>query len=188
LPRLPSLLAAMIACASPAFAADLPALPSLATDPQLPPPSWKGLYVGSGVSFAVAKGAKGSVGGDVFAGYDHRFENGLVLGVQFDTGYNPWVVPNSRARCFDFAESSIKVGYEMGRLTPFVSAGVALAKGAPFTGGLPDANASINGLFSGPGGYQAVGVMGAGVDYALTNNLHVGVAAYINNGGGALSH
>jgi outer membrane immunogenic protein len=180
-------LAALIAAATPAAAADLPALPTLAVDPQIPPPSWKGFYVGAGVSFGVAKGSKGQVGGDVFAGYDHHFDDGLILGVQFETGYDPWLIPNGRFKGFDFAESSVKLGYEMGRLTPFVSAGVALAKAANFGGGPPDANASISGLFQGPGGYQAVGVMGAGVDYALTNNLHVGVAAYLNNGDG-LAH
>ncbi len=72
----------------------------------------------------------------------------------------------------------------MGRLTPFATGGIALAKGTNFGGGLPDANATINGLF-GPGGYRAIGVVGAGVDYAVTNNLHVGVAAYVNNGGGS---
>lgn len=185
----PSLvLAALIACASPAFAADLPNLPSLAVDPQIPPPSWKGLYIGGGVSASFAKGAKGAFGGDAFAGYDHRFDNGLVLGLKFDTGYNPWASPQGRYKGFDFAESSVKVGYEMGRVTPFVTAGLALAKGTPFVGGVPDPSASINGLFSGPGGYQAVGVLGAGFDYAVTDKLHVGVAAYVNNGGGAFAH
>ncbi len=66
--------------------ADLPALPSLAIDPQLPAPDWKGFYVGGGVSLGVAKGAKGQVGEDVFVGYDRPLDNGLILGVRFDTG------------------------------------------------------------------------------------------------------
>lgn len=177
------------AAATPGVAADLPALPSLAVDPQLPPPDWKGFYVGSGVSLGVGKGVKGQVGGDVFAGYDHHYDNGVVLGVTFDTGYNPWLVPNSQVKGFDFAEASVKLGYEMGRLTPFVTAGVALGKATNYVGGPPDANASINGLFSGPGAVQAVGVVGAGFDYAITNNLHVGVEAYLNNGnGGGFAH
>jgi outer membrane immunogenic protein len=72
----------------------------------------------------------------------------------------------------------------MGRLTPFVTAGAGLGKATSFGSGLPDANNSINGLFYGPGAVQAVGSVGAGFDYALTNNLHVGVAAYLSNAGG----
>lgn len=174
----------LVACPS-ADAADLPSLPSLAQDPQLPPPSvWKGFYVGTGVSASVSKGAKGAFGGDVFAGYDHTFENGVVLGVKFDTGYNPWLSSYGKYRGFDFAETDVKVGYEMGKFTPYVMTGVAIAKGTNFGSPLPDANASLNGLLGGPGGISAVGVAGVGVDYAVTNNLHVGVAAFINGANG----
>jgi len=178
----------LLAVASPSLAADLPTLPPLTVDPNLQPPDWKGFYVGSGVSFAAAKGSKGMVGGDVFAGYDHVFQNNLVLGVQFDTGYAPFMTSNGRLKGFDFAETSVKLGYEMGRLTPFVSVGVGGAKATSFGSGLPDANNSINGLFYGPGAVQAVGSVGAGFDYAVTNNVHVGVAAYLNSAGGGLPH
>ncbi len=187
--RLRLFLAALLfAAAAPAAAADLPTLPTLAVDPQMSAPQdyWKGFYIGTGISASFAKGAKGQAGGDVFAGYDRRFDNGLVLGVQFDTGYNPWVFPGGHYHGFDFAQTSVSVGYEMGRFTPYVMAGVALAKGTNFESSLPDANATINGLFSGPGAVQAVGVGGVGVDYAVTNNLHVGVAAYLGNGGGGV--
>ena len=42
---------------------------------------------------------------------------------------------------------------------------------------------SVNGLFSGPGAVQAVGTAGVGFDYAVTNNLTVGLEARVNNGG-----
>ena len=171
-----------LAALSSAAAADLPSLPSLAVDPQLAPPSmWKGFYVGTGISASVAKGAKGAFGGDVFAGYDRTFDNGVVLGVRFDTGYNPWLSTGGKYRGFDFAETDVKLGYEMGKFTPYVMTGVALAKGTNFGSALPDANASLNGLFGGPGGVQAVGVAGVGLDYAVTNSLHVGVAAFVNS-------
>jgi opacity protein-like surface antigen len=179
------LAALLVGVAAPAAAADLPTLPSLAVDPQLSAPEdyWKGFYLGTGISASFAKGAKGQAGGDVFAGYDRSFSNGLVLGGQFDTGYNPWVVPGGHYQGFDFAQGSVSVRYEMGRFTPYVMAGVALAKQTNFVSSLPDANATINGLFSGPGAVQAVGVGGVGIDYAVTNNLHVGVGAYLGNGG-----
>jgi hypothetical protein len=177
--------AAVAAIACPAFAADPPTAPT--TSPT-PAPDWKGFYIGSGVSLSAFKGAKGQVGGDVFGGYDHVFDNGFVLGVRFDTGYNPWALPN-RYQGFDFAMTSVKIGYEMGRFTPFVTTGVGLAKTTNFGAGLPSAQNSINGVFSGPGAAQAITSVGVGFDYAVTDKLHVGVGAYVNNGGGgALGH
>src|ERR1700733_7641451 len=99
------LVAFLAAGAAPALAADLPTLPSTGADAQPAAPDWKGLYVGSGVSLSAFKGAKGQVGGDVFAGYDHIYDNGVILGVKFDTGYTPWALSN-HYRGFDFAEAS----------------------------------------------------------------------------------
>ena len=143
------LLAATLAGAAtmsaPALAADLPTspsaaanpqttLPSLAADPQTQAPNWSGFYVGAGVEGSFAKGAKSAFGGDVYAGYDHVFDNNVVLGARFSTGFSPWAVPGSRFQGMDFAETSVKMGYEMGRLTPYVMTGVALARPA-FSGG-----------------------------------------------------
>jgi opacity protein-like surface antigen len=65
---------------------------------------------------------------------------------------------------------------------PYVVTGVALARpsyGADFG----DLSQSVNGLFSGPGAVQAVGTAGVGFDYALTNNVTVGLEARVSNGG-----
>ena len=171
---------------SPAVAADLPTLPGDPTA-QATAPDWKGFYIGSGVSLYGMKGAKGQVGGEVFAGYDKHFDNNVVLGVRFDTGYAPFMIPGGRYQGFDYAMTSVKLGYEMGRFTPFVTAGVGAAKASNFGAGLPNAANSVNGLFYGPGAVQPVTSVGAGFDYAITNNLHVGAAAYINNAAGALT-
>ncbi len=178
------LTAVLVAAASPAMAADLPTLPSLAADPETQAPNWKGLYVGTDLSIASFKGVKGAaVGGDIYAGYDHTFDNNLVLGVRFSTGYSPWIFPGGGRQGFDYAETSVKVGYEMGRLTPYVVTGVGLARPTNFGGGIADLNDSINGVFGGPGALQAVGTAGVGFDYAVTNNLHVGVEATVTHGG-----
>lgn len=163
-----------------------PSLPSLALDPQVPPPSiWKGLYVGSEVSFAAAKGAKGSFGGAAFAGYDRRFDNNLVLGVRVSTGFEPFSIPHSAFRGFDYAEASAKVGYQMGRLTPYLTAGIALAKpnGQPGPDYLSPTD-SANNVFNGGANLSANGVFGAGVDYQLTNNTSIGIGAVVGTGHG----
>jgi len=172
--------------AAPAGAADLPnqnqsSLPSLAADPVTQAPNWSGFYVGAGIDAVAFKGAKGQFGGDVFGGYDHRFDNNVVLGVRFTTGYSPWAFPSGPYKGFSFGETDVKLGYAMGRLTPYVVVGAALARpsyGADF-GGLSQ---SVNGLFSGPGAAQALGTAGVGFDYAVTNNLSIGVEARVSNG------
>ena len=172
--------------ATSAAAADLPnqpqsSLPSLAADPMTQAPNWSGFYVGAGVSVVAFKGAKAQFGGDAFAGYDHRFDNNVILGVRATAGYSPWAFPNGPYRGYSFGETDVKLGYAMGRLTPYVIAGAALARpsyGADFG----DLNQTVNGLFSGPGAVQAVGTAGVGFDYAVTNNVTVGVEARVSNG------
>jgi opacity protein-like surface antigen len=173
--------------AAPALAADLPnqassSLPSLAADPLTQAPNWSGFYVGAGIDVVAFKGAKAQAGGDVFGGYDHRFDNNVILGVRFATGYSPWAFASGPYRGFSFGEADVKLGYAMGRLTPYVVAGAALARpsyGADFG----DLGQSVNGLFAGPGAVQAVGTAGVGFDYAVTNNLTVGLEARVSNGG-----
>ena len=183
-------ISALVACglvAAPALAADLPnqassSLPSLAADPVTQAPSWSGFYVGAGVEAVAFKGAKAQFGGDVYGGYDRRFDNNVVLGVRFSTGYSPWAFPGGAYRGFNFGEADVKLGYAMGRLTPYVIAGAALARpsyGADFG----DLGQSVNGLFSGPGAVQAGGTAGFGFDYALTNNVTVALEARVSNGG-----
>jgi opacity protein-like surface antigen len=173
--------------AAPAFAADLPnqassSLPSLAADPVTQAPNWSGFYVGAGVDVVSFKGAKAQAGGDVYGGYDHRFNNNVILGVRFATGYSPWVFPGGPYRGFSFGETDVKLGYAMGRLTPYVIAGAALARPS-YGDDFGDLSQSVNGLFSGPGAVQAVGTAGVGFDYALTNNVTVGLEARVSNGG-----
>ena len=178
-----SLALSLALAAAPAAAADLPTLPSLAADPQTQAPNWSGFYVGTDLSVAAFKGAKAAVGGGVFAGYDHRFDDNVVLGVRFSTGYAPWIFPGGATRGFDFAAASAKLGYQMGALTPYVVTGVVLARPNAFAGGPAGLDESLNAVFGGPGALQAAGTAGVGFDYAITNNVHVSVEARVNQGG-----
>jgi opacity protein-like surface antigen len=176
-----------VAASGAAGAAELPSqtqpsLPSLAADPLTQAPNWSGFYYGAGVDAVAFKGAKAQFGGEVYGGYDHRFDNNVVLGVRFSTGYSPWAFPNGPYRGFSFGETDVKLGYAMGRLTPYVVVGAALARPS-YGADIGDLSQSVNGLFSGPGTAQAVGMAGAGFDYALTNNVTVGLEARVSNGG-----
>ena len=186
-------IAASLALTSPAAAADLPNLPPAEPSPYsiaLPADNadfWKGLTFGSGVSASFAKGAKSAFGADTFVGYDHRFDNGYVLGLKFDTGYLPFASQFGQPKGFDYAATELKLGYQIGRLTPFVEAGVALGKTASLNG-VPDAGETFNGAFAAPGQFQAMGIAGVGVDYAVTDKLHLGVGAYMSNGAVPFGH
>jgi outer membrane immunogenic protein len=161
-------------------------LPSLAQDPQAPSPSvWKGLYVGTDIFFSGGKGVKGLIGGGGFVGYDRRLDNNLVIGVEASTGFAPFSLQHSPFKGYDYAEVSARVGYEMGRVTPFLTAGVALSRpnGAPGAGYLSPAD-SANALFDGAGGLSGSGVFGAGFNYALTSTTTVGLAAVVGTGRG----
>jgi outer membrane immunogenic protein len=154
-------------------------------DPNPTPSIWNGLYVGGGVSVWGGKGQKGGVGGDVFAGYDHEFKNNLVLGVKLDTGYAPFTSMSGRFRGFDYTVGTVKLGYDFGKVTPFVYAGGGIARATNFASG-PDAGATLNGAFgSGPG--FGVTTFGAGVDYHVTNNVTLSVSGGVMKGNGPAS-
>jgi len=166
---------------APAFADGALSIPPLTVDPNPAPSMWNGLYVGTGVTFAAIRGQKGAFGGDVYAGYDHEFQNNLVLGMKFDTGFAPFASTYPRFTGFDYAMGSVKVGYDFGRVTPFVYAGGGIARATAFYSEFPDANATINGAFGqGPG--FGVTTFGAGVDYRVNNNITVSVSAGMVNG------
>ena len=94
------LAAAILPLLGPAGAADLPNWPAsglsptpVTVDPTWDP--WAGLYVGTGVSAWGGKGVKGGFGAEGYIGYDHIFDNGVILGVRASGGYGPglWSSP-----------------------------------------------------------------------------------------------
>ncbi len=195
-------LAVALACALPivAEAADGPApvpvsgslplmtsapLPSMALDPQVPESLYHGLYLGTEVFGVAGHGIKGGVGGDVFAGYDRVLDNGVLVGFQGTTGYAPSILGRPGLKGFDFGEASTQIGYAMGRFTPFVTAGLVVAR--PVTGGGLAANNtdSFNDLMNGSGDLIAAPRIGAGVAYALTSNTSVSFGVSVGRGAAA---
>jgi opacity protein-like surface antigen len=175
------------AMAAPAAAADLPNAP--ASFPALTPSAadvapdpWAGLYVGSGVSAWGGKGVKGGFGGETYLGYDHVFDNGVVLGVRASTGYMPFLWSNAQSTQFSgsaFAGGEATVGYNFGQVTPYVVTGVDFIRPTNFGGGALNASNAINSVFAGPGAVQAVGTVGIGVNYQITPNFSMGLEARV---------
>ena len=160
-------------------------LPTLALDPSPPPSLWTGLYVGTEIFAISAKGHKGLIGGAVDAGYNREFANNIVLGVKGSTGFSPgwgWG-RHGTFKGFDYAETSALVGYDMGRLMPYVTAGLVLDKAHFGPGNGFQGMDSFNNLFNERGDLQAAGRVGAGVVYAVTPDIHVGLEVSVVNGG-----
>ena len=182
------LVAALMLAGLPAFAADLPMpaspLPTFAQSPAPATNPWTGFTVGTSVFGSFGKGGHG-FGGGVDAGYTHAFDNHLVLGVGASAGYMPVSFGNSNVKGFDVAATNVKVGYDLGRIMPFVTTGVVLAKPALESG--PDyvnAADSVNDLFNSKGDTKALATIGAGVDVAVTDRLRFGVSASVGTGHG----
>jgi opacity protein-like surface antigen len=179
--------AAAAAFGGPGVAADLPNAPStypaLASTPAQPEWNpWSGLYVGAGVSAWGGKGVKGGAGGEGYLGYNHAFDNGVVVGVRGTAGYGPflWETPRgfSAFTGTAFVGGEATVGYRMGQVTPYLIAGVDLARPTALAGSNPlDA---VNAVFSGPGAVQAVGMVGMGFTYQVTPNFAFGVEARVH--------
>lgn len=154
-------------------------LPSLALDP--PPPSpWSGLYVGSDVSAYAVKGRKAMFGASTYVGYDHELSNNFVIGIEGQTGFAPSLFQNNRKAGYDFGETRVKLGYDMGRFMPFVTAGLAIAKPNSRAATSFDGADSFNNLFNQSGRTIAYGSVGAGVEYQINNHLSVSVAVTAN--------
>lgn len=172
-----------IAGANP-LAAQTPAspLPTLALDPTTPPSIWNGLTLGTEMFVVAGKHVKGRVGGAVTVGYRTRLNDNIKLAIDVGTGHTPFVWPRGLSQGADFAFARVKVGYEMGKLTPYLSAGGALAK--LDNGFAAQAGAdSFNALFANGGGLKSYGMVGAGVDYQVTNNLSLSVGVSVQQGG-----
>ena len=160
-------------------------LPSMALDPQVPESLYHGLYVGTEIFGVAGRGIKGGVGGDVFAGYDRVLDSGVVVGLKGTTGYAPSILGRPGLKGFEFGEASTQIGYAMGRFTPFVTAGLVVAR--PVTGGgLATNNTdSFNDLMNGSGDLIAAPRIGAGVAYALTGNTSVAFGISVGRGAAA---
>ncbi|MGA8172730.1 MAG: hypothetical protein WB816_18115 [Methylocystis sp.] len=151
------------------------------------PSIWNGLYVGSEVFAVSGKGVKGGFGGDGFIGYDHLFANDVVVGVRGTAGYSPSLAKWGGAKGFDFASTNVSVGFETGRFKPYVTAGVILAKPDVIGRGYTTTADSINGLFDSTSSVKAYGTVGAGIDYAVTDKLTVGVSVSAGTGRGSFA-
>ncbi|MDE2363267.1 MAG: hypothetical protein KGM42_11365 [Hyphomicrobiales bacterium] len=108
-------------------------------------------------------------------GYDYRIGQKYLVGVQTTTGFAATSGLLGLAPGFDASRTSMKFGYDMGRFKPFVMSSFTNVGptfgmnsfAAGFSGAAPTAGAPFA---------ARVSTVGAGFDYAVTNNLSFGVS------------
>ncbi len=163
-----------------------PSLPTFAlTAPSSDPSPWTGLYVGTEVfGFSGGKGVRGGFGGSGYAGYDRELDNGIVVGVRGELGYVPGFFKHSAVTGWEFGATDVRVGYDMGRFMPFVTAGVGLAQPNFRSFGYQGVNNVANDLFNSTGDLRAFETVGAGFAYKVTDKLTVELAVQAFHGNG----
>lgn len=187
---------AALAASAPASAAEplAPAgqtLPTFARSPA--PPSAESSAVWSGFSYGVeafgvsGKGARGGVGGAANVAWRKAIDESLSVQLKTSAGYMPGVWKGAAlARApwgrnaitgANFVVSEASVAYEIGRLRPWASVGAGYAKATRF-GGFSGGLNALNDMASERGKGTGFVTVGAGVDYAVTNNLTLGVAVH----------
>lgn len=167
---------------APRFAAqpmaNLPELNGYVPGDRPDPNPWTGLTVGSEV-FGVSgsgHGSHGGFGGGGFVGYNHEFANNVVVGVQGSAGYLPGLYKYGPSG-YNYGLAQVNVGYDMGRLMPYVTLGVGLASPTNGLNGVPNGLDSLNNMFvhSGQSQTQTLTEVGAGFNYAVNEHLTVGM-------------
>lgn len=171
--------AAILCCASSAYAADLiiadsPTVPSTTAAPQ---GNWDGPFVGVFGGYATGS-ATSPIDFDLDgyllglnAGSNFALSNGIVVGVVGDIAWSNIIDDDVFARpgAFDVDwTGSIRgrVGYDAGSFMPYLTAGLALASGTltATAGGTVDTNTHF--------GWTA----GAGLEFKATDNISLDVA------------
>ena len=175
---------AVAAFATPALAADV--IESIPTPPVAieVPFTWTGAYVGGQVGFLNANidlppgqgfgDADGVIGG-FHLGYNYQFVSGLVLGAYVDydfadadIGFVP--LGSTDAEIDAVARGMVKVGYGIGRGLIYAQGGVAYV------------SADVdNSLLAGRDDSEFGYAVGAGLDFAVTDNVIVGADYLCHN-------
>jgi outer membrane immunogenic protein len=168
--------AAIIALSTVAHAADaVDQVPSAPVAEEVQVFTWSGPYLGVHGGYGWTDGSfgisgVGTLGADLngglfglFAGYNHQFSNNLVIGIEGDIEYN-WneeeVLAGAEARTELQGSVRGRIGYAFDHALIYATGGWAATRGVADVPGFSDETETFNGY-----------TVGAGVDYAFTNNI-----------------
>jgi len=180
--------AALALMSSAAFAADLPSKKAPAMAPIMAPAfNWTGAYVGlqggyawsratwnyANATSAPQNGHGAFIGAKI--GYNYQFANNLVAGVELEGNASSLKgtvsCPNNAYNCGhkirSFGSLDARLGYAYDRMLFSVTGGVAMANVKYSAVSVPTGALFGTGYSKSSTGFA----LGAGVDYALTNNI-----------------
>ena len=135
---------------------------------------WDGLTMGTEVfaGSGTGKGGRGGFGGDLHIGYLKELDNNVVVGIGASSGYAPSFT-SFGPKGYGFGMVDLKVGYDMGRLMPYVTFGVGRETAMPNGQGFSGLD-SVNNVFASHGPSATLTKVGAGFDYEVNEHLHIG--------------
>jgi opacity protein-like surface antigen len=116
------------------------------------------------------------ISGPNVGGYSYRMGKNLLVGIDTRSGFASGSPFGGFGAGLDYSSTNVKVGYDMGALRPYVTAGFGEMRSSTFGGSTftPASN-----TFQSPSNPFAtttnVTTVGAGFDYAITNNLTLGL-------------
>lgn len=109
-----------------------------------------------------------------------RISKDLLLGVSQTNGSSLFSSGVTGLSDFDISSTSLKLGFDLGRVTPFVTTSLSSAKASPLPGALTGFNTTGD-LMSGRDTKTGVSA-GAGLNFAITDSLQFGVSATAGTG------
>ena len=143
------------------------------------PPAFTQAATGEGGSGLAVASNPWNFPGFTASGLDTRLGPGLMLGVSSQSATSDFTL-GGLSRGVDFSTTSVKLGYQLGNLTPFVSTSVTTLKPSAIPG-LSSGFNTTGDLLAGQSDPKSKASVGAGFNYALTDNFHVGVGASFSN-------
>lgn len=161
----------------PLLAQDRPAFAG--SEPSLTGDFWKGRYFGH-TDFSLAPSGIGSiVTNRSFSSFGKTFDDKSFVAMRSSSGFLPTLAGPGLARGYQFSSTQLKAGYNLGRFRPYVTANFSSLRADRIGGGA----VSLPGTFYNPANTgvntQSFATIGAGVDFAITNNLSVGVGVSV---------
>ncbi len=120
-----------------------------------------------------------------FTGKLDRIDEKLLLGVQSSSGTMPFALSGTPLRGLDYNATTVKLGYDMGKFTPFVSTSIVSAKPAFGLGTGFASPFETNTNLQNPAFNARTGAsVGAGFNYEVTNSFNIRAGVTIGNNPG----
>lgn len=145
---------------------------------------WKGRYFGPSTFYS---STFGMVPGGVIpfatntsvSSFGKTFDDKSFVATRSASGFLPLLASPGLTRGYHFSSAQVKAGYNLGRFRPYVAASFSSLRRRNIGGGAVSLPGTFyNPAFSGAD-TKSIANVGAGVDFAITNNFSVGIGVSV---------